>query len=321
MSEPARVDELTAVLALLEPDLGPLRGEPQTLSGGMTNRNVRVLLGDGDYVVRLCGMNADVVSVDRESEMLAQRAAHAAGIAPAVAARLTAGTSLGDPAGEVLACDVLVTEFALGPTLSAADVRAPEMLARIARSLRTLHAGPMLPAVFPTFELAEDYARRAGERGALVDGSDRELATGLSGRIRGALRGPDHEPVPCHNDLLPANFLGDAQRVEIIDWEYAGMNDRFFDLGNLAVNSELSEDEELVLLRSYFGEEPDARRVAALRLMRLMSDVREALWGVVQSVFSEVEFDYEAYGREHFARLRAAAADPRLQDWLRAASA
>ena len=66
MSEPARIDELAAVLALLEPDLGPLRGEPQTLSGGMTNRNVRVLLGDGDYVVRLCGMNADVVSVDRE---------------------------------------------------------------------------------------------------------------------------------------------------------------------------------------------------------------------------------------------------------------
>lgn len=321
MSDADRSDELRAVLTLLEPDLGPLQGEPQTLSGGLTNRNVRVRLGAGDYVVRLCGMDVEAVSIDRESELLAQRAAHAAGIAPAVAARLRAGTPLGDRAGAELGCDVLVTEFARGPTLTAADVREPAMLTRIARSLRTLHEGPALPARFPTFELAADYARRAAERGAAVDASDRELATGLSTRIRAALGGPDHEPVPCHNDLLPANFLGDAQRVEIIDWEYAGMNDRFFDLGNLAVNNELSDDDELLLLRRYFEAEPDPRRVAALRLMRLMSDVREALWGVVQSVFSEVEFDYEAYGREHFARLRAAAADPRLEGWLHAASA
>src|SRR5215210_2756561 len=105
MSQPDPADELRAVLTLLERDLGPLRGEPQTLAGGLTNRHVRVQLGDGDYVVRLCGMDVDVVSIDRESELLAQRAAHAAGIAPAVTIRLPAGTPL-NGGGDGLACDV-----------------------------------------------------------------------------------------------------------------------------------------------------------------------------------------------------------------------
>ncbi len=58
-----------------------------------------------------------------------------------------------------------------------------------------------------------------------------------------------------------------------------------------------------------------------MRLMRLMSDVREAMWGVVQGVVSELDFDFAAYAADHFARLRAAAADPRVEEWIRGASA
>ena len=313
MSEAARVDDLAAAIARLEPRLGPLRGEPQVLGGGMTNRNVRVRLGEGDYVVRLCGIGAEAVSVDRETEQLAQRAAHAAGIAPAVVARLVADGGL--------ACDVLVTQFASGPALTAAQVREPAMLSQIAAALRVLHDGPLLPTSFPAFTLAHEYAERAVARGATLDPADRELAVSLSALIRAAVGGPGHEPVPCHNDLLSANFLLDGDALQLIDWEYAGMNDRFFDLGNLAVNNELDADDELALLRQYLGAEPAAREIAALRLMRLMSDVREALWGVVQSVSSEIEFDYRAYAEKHFARLRAASADPRFEEWLDAASA
>ena len=38
--------------------------------------------------------------------------------------------------------------------------------------------------------------------------------------------------MPCHNDLLNANFIDDGARIRIVDWEYAGMGDRWFDLGN-----------------------------------------------------------------------------------------
>ena len=98
------------------------------------------------------------------------------------------------------------------------------------------------------------------------------------------------------------------------------MNDRFFDLGNLAVNNGLSGADEELLLEAYFGEPATEARLAALRLMRLMSDVREAMWGVLQAAISSLDFDYRAYASEHFARLRAGAGDPRLQEWISAAS-
>ena len=112
------------------------------------------------------------------------------------------------------------------------------------------------------------------------------------------MSGPEHDPVPCHNDLLAANFIRGAEQLWIVDWEYAGMGDRYFDLANFAVNNELGEAGELNLLEAYFAESPSARRVATLRLMKFMSDFREAMWGVVQTALSELDFDFQAYARQ-----------------------
>ena len=60
--------------------------------------------------------------------------------------------------------------------------------------------------------------------------------------------------MPCHNDLLNANFLDDGERLCIVDWEYAGMGDRFFDLANFSINHELDADASAVLLEAYFGD-------------------------------------------------------------------
>jgi hypothetical protein len=90
------------------------------------------------------------------------------------------------------------------------------------------------------------------------------------------------------------------------------MGDRFFDLGNLAVNNELDADDEQRLVAAYFGAR-SGRRLAALRLMRVMSDFREAMWGAVQDVVSELDFDYRAYRDEHFERLLAAIDDPAFE--------
>ena len=122
--------------------------------------------------------------------------------------------------------------------------------------------------------------------------------------------------MPCHNDLLAANFLHDGERIVIVDWEYAGMGDRFFDLGNFAVNNELDDAGEERLLEAYFGDPPSDRRRAALKLYRFMSDVREAMWGVVQTSVSDLDFDFDGYARKHFERLGATSGDPRFRQWL-----
>ena len=294
--------ELNAIISRLEPDLGPLDGDPQPLDGGITNRNYRVRLGGEDLVLRVCDHGAEVLGIDRSTEEIAARRAAAEGIAPAVVAFLS----------DVPA---LVTRWLPGGGLTPEEVRSPSVLPQVAEALRRLHGSPALPSPFAVFRLVE----RQRDLAAAVPASY-DRARALARRIEAALTGPEHVPVPCHNDLLTANFVRDGQRVCIVDWEYAGMNDRYFDLGNLSVNNGFGPDDDRALLELYFEEPATERRFAALALMRVISDFREAMWGAVQQVRSDLDFDYAGYAGDHFARLDRAAEDPRIEEWLAVAA-
>ena len=294
--------ELAAIIARLEPELGPLEGEPAPLDGGITNRNYRLRLGGEDLVLRICDRGAEVLGIDRITEEIASRRAAAEKIAPPVVAFLD----------DVPA---LVTRWLPGGGLTPEEVRSREILRQVTRLLHRLHSCPALPTSFDVFRLVE----RQRDLAAVLP-ENYERITALAGRIEAALTGPEHEPVPCHNDLLTANFVRDGGRVCIVDWEYAGMNDRYFDLGNLSVNNGFGPDEDRALLELYFGEPATERRSAALALMRLVSDMREAMWGAVQQGRSTLDFDYAAYANEHFDRLERAAADPRVEEWLAVAA-
>jgi thiamine kinase-like enzyme len=205
-----------------------------------------------------------------------------------------------------------VTRFVDGHPLPVEEMRSPEAIARVVAALKPFHEGESIPARFDSFRVVEAYVAAAAERGVPIP-DVYERARALAARIEAA-RGS--QPLrPCHNDLLNANFiLGD--RLWIVDWEYAGMGDVFFDLANFSVNHELGPDEDDELLRRYFGErtETDA---AALTLMRFMSDLREATWGLVQQGVSELDFDFAEYARHHFERLERTAAAPRFRAALR----
>ena len=295
-------DHLVAALPELEAALGPLTGEPQALGGGITNHNVRMCLGGEDVVVRVCAEGVDILGIDRSVEDVATRRAAALGIGPEVVAYFPE-------------LQVLVTRWVEGGEVLAAELREPGVLARVAGALRTFHAGDRLGKAFDVVTLARRQV-------AAAPAPDPRLgrAIDLGARIDAALHGPEHERVPCHNDLLGANFVGSGDGLRIVDWEYAGMNDRYFDLANFSVNNELSEADDRALLEAYFGAADD-RRFAALRLMRVISDLREAAWGAVQDGRSGLDFDYATYSREHADRLERSAADPRLQDWLDVAAA
>ena len=294
--------DLGAILARLAPSLGPVGVAPRALDGGITNRNFRVRLGERDYVLRLPGRDTALLGIDRAAELAASRMAARLGIGPEVAAA--------DPDG-------LVTVFADAGPLAPERLRADP--APVARALRAFHdSGLRLPVRFWVPDLLDRYARVVGDRGA---GLPRAYAGAreLAGRIAAAL--PLSEPVPCHDDLLGGNLLAAPHGVLIVDWEYAGMGHRLFDLGNLSVNNGFDEPAEARLLTAYFGAPPTLARTAGLRLMRIMSDAREAAWGVIQGVVSELDFDFAGYARRHFDRLESEAADPRLEGWLDAATA
>jgi Ser/Thr protein kinase RdoA (MazF antagonist) len=293
------VPELTPILERLERALGPITAGPVPLEGGITNRNYRVSFGERDCVVRLPGRDTSLLGISRDAERLAARAASSLGIAPAIVAADD---------------ECVVTEYVASKPLGPARLRAsPEP---VAAALRCFHeCGVELPVRFWVPDLLEDYAATVRARGGILPGAYARTIT-LAGRIAEVL--PLSAPVCCHDDLLPANVLSadSGGGVMLVDWEYAGMGHRLFDLGNLAVNSEFDEDAEKRLLSAYFGEPPGAGRHAALRLMRIMSDAREAAWGVVQGVVSELDFDFESYATSHFERLEREAKGDRLQEWL-----
>jgi len=191
-------------------------------------------------------------------------------------------------------------------------MREAATLERVGAALRAFHGSPAISGEFDSFRVVEAYRQTALEQGGTVPDAY-ERAHEIAGRIEERRAGAP--PVPCHNDLLNANFLDDGERLRIVDWEYAGMGDRFFDLANFSINHELDEGGRQAFLAACFGEvrEEDAR---ALELMRFMSDFREAMWGVVQSAVSELDFDFTGYAAEHFDRMQRTAAEPAFRDAL-----
>jgi thiamine kinase-like enzyme len=286
---------LAAILEQLTPKLGVLEGDAVPLEGGITNRNYVACFGGAKYVVRLPGKDTGLLEIDREAEREANEAAARAGVGPEVAAMLS------DP-------PCLVTRFVEGREMTPSELREPAALAEVARLVRALHdSGERVRSGFSGFRIVETYAATARGRGTSVPPAY-ERAHITAERIEAALGVP--LPVLCHNDLLAANFLRSGGGIRVVDWEYAGMGDRYFDLGNFAVNNELEAPQEEVFLAAYLGEAAAPRQLAALRLMRFMSDFREAMWAVLQGSISDLEFDFAAYADKHFERLAAVEAGP-----------
>ena len=256
----------------------------EPLGGGITNRNYRVAVEGQEFVLRIGGRDTELLGIDRAAEHAASRIAAELGLGPEVVAFV-------EPEG------YLVTRYVDGE-VGKVDV------ARVGAALRRLHGGPALPGRFDSFRVVEAYRDTAHEHGVAVP-SAYARAKDLADQIERRRSGTQFRP--CHNDLLSANYIDDGTRLWLVDWEYAGMGDPFFDLGNFAVNNELAEAGERELLAAYGSDDGDA-----LVLMRFMSDFREAMWGIVQLAISELEFDFGAYAEEHFERLARTAAEPRF---------
>jgi thiamine kinase-like enzyme len=277
------------------------------LSGGITNRNFRVdAAGTTErWVIRLAGNDTHLLGISREVEHAATVAAAGVGVGPEVTAFIR-------PEG------YLVTRFIVGSPVSDEAVHRPETIRRVADSLRRIHDGPAIPGLFVPLRIADAYRALAISRGVKIP-PEYELAAAIGRRIELAFLSNPLEWRPCHNDLLNANFIDDGTRIRIIDWEYAGMGDPFFDLGNFSINHGLTPDEDELLLAAYDGDVRPAR-LARLTLMRIVSDFREAMWGVLQQGISTLDVDFVAYAGSSFDRLLANAATGRFERALREAA-
>jgi thiamine kinase-like enzyme len=299
-------DQLTSTLRRL-PELASGELTFTALSGGITNRNFLVTgAADGSrYVVRLAGNDTHLLGISREVEHAATVAAAGVGVGPEVIAFVR-------PEG------YLVTRFIEGRPIPEAEMRTPDRLRAVGATLRRIHDGPAIPGLFVPLRIVEAYRALALARGVRIP-PEYDLAQSIARRIELSCLTAPVELRPCHNDLLNANFIDDGARIRIVDWEYAGMGDPFFDLGNFSINHELDPDADAALLEAYAGEVRPAE-LARITVMRVVSDFREAMWGVLQQGISTLDVDFVAYAAEHFDRLLTVASRPAFERALTGAA-
>ena len=212
----------------------------------------------------------------------------------------------------------MVLEWLDGRTLSNEACLEPGMPERIAEALRRLHAGPRFRDDFDMFRLSERYLGVVDERRIRIPDGYREHLE-LMPRIEAALAARPLPTVPCHNDLLAANYIDDGERIWIVDYEYSGNDDPTFELGNTC--QELGWDDARVeaLCAAYFGQASEAL-LARMRLQMIMSDVGWTLWAAIQAAVSTIDYDFWGWAEERWGRAAAAMDGADFERWLREAS-
>jgi len=286
-----------------------LAGSPRTveeLSGGLTNQNLKVVTPAGEYVVRLARSDSSLLGIDRDAESYNTKAAEASGAgAPFVDYRPDLGA--------------LVIGYVGGHSYVNEDLRVPGALPRLAAVMRMLHGGPRFSTDFDMFVRQPTYLRTCVSRGfAMPDDYVSYGADFL--RIQAALGARPLPTVPCNNDLLAGNIVDDGERLWLIDYDYAGNNDAYFELGNSWTECELDEDHLAELVNAYVGHEAPAL-IARARLQATVSRYGWSLWGFIQAATNDDDFDFYGWGQERFDKAVADFRAPEFDTWLEAAVA
>lgn len=265
--------------------------EIQPLHGGLSNVSFLVSDSAGRHVVRF-GADFPFHHVSRERELMVARAAQAAGFAPQV--------TFAQPG-------VMVSRYIGAKTFDAQDVR--ENAGRIASFVRSFHEQMPRRVIGPgymfwVFHVIRDYARMLNQAGARL-AAETPNYVALADELEAA-----QAAMPIvfgHNDLLPANFLDDGERLWLIDFEYAGFGTAMFDLAGIASNAGMDEDQSTLLLEAYLDGRVTPELRKAHSAMQCASLLREAMWGMVSEINLDTPgVDYVAYAEENLARLHEA---------------
>jgi thiamine kinase-like enzyme len=273
-----------AAIPLLEDHIGPVMR-----LGGLTNLVFQV----DDYCLRIPGKGTEEY-INRANEAVAAREAAKAGVSPEV-------LHFDDSTG------VMVTRFidgaqTMSPAAFKLNAGAP---ARAGQAFRKLHSsGAVFPFRFYLFSMIDDYLKiLAGKDVALPEGYHDVVHEAEN--IRTALSRHPAQLAACHCDPLCENFLDTGERMWIVDWEYSGMNDPMWDLGDLSVEGKFGAAQDEEMFRAYFGGEPRPSERGRIVIYKAMCDLLWTLWGLIQLANKNPADDFRAYADGRFARCKA----------------
>lgn len=277
------------------PGFGGISARDCTITrlGGLTNLVHLVETPEARVIVRIPGEGTEEY-IDRAVEIANANAAWRAGVSAQV---LWADTARG-----TMVCSAIDGIETMTPALFAGREGAP---GRAGRALAKLHgSGEIFAFRFELFSMIDDYL-------SVLSTRDVPLPEGYHDIVRAA------EPVkqvladkpvplaPCHCDPLCENFLDDGDRMWIVDWEYSGMNDPLWDVGDLSVEAGLDPKAEAELLRGYFGRLPTPAETGRVVIYKAMCDLLWTLWGLIQHADDNPAEDFWAYATTRFDRCKS----------------
>jgi thiamine kinase len=243
----------------------------ERIKGGLTNDSWVARTIDRSVVVRLSNAHEEELQIDRAGE--------------ARILSIVADAGIGVP---VVLCAperrLLVTRYMPGMTWAPRDARSPHNLQRLAELLQRLHSLPVSQDLHRVDlqKILSGYWRVLMEKGAAAQAGtaqQRERATSIA---VAAMR--DARPCLCHNDVHHLNVVDDG-RLWLVDWEYAGIGDPYFDLASACSYHGFSEELKVALLRAYLGVVPGAALERLQQMCWLFDYIRD-LWFSVRETQS-----------------------------------
>ncbi|MGD8838612.1 MAG: choline/ethanolamine kinase family protein [Gammaproteobacteria bacterium] len=273
--------------------------------GGLTNLVYRIDHRDGRYVLRIPGKGTEEY-IDRTVEIHNARVAARAEVSAEV---IHADTGSGIMLTRYID-SVTMTPEAFGQRRGAP--------ARAGLALKKMHDWPeAFEFRFELFAMIDDYLAILAQRKAeLPDGYAEVVASAEP--VREALARNPVKLAPCHCDPLCENFLDAGERMWIVDWEYSGMNDPLWDLGDLSVEAGFTPAQDLEMMRAYCGGDPDPASMGRMVIYKAMCDLLWTLWGLIQHSDGNPAEDFWAYAVGRFERCKALMAAPEFDAHLAA---
>lgn len=266
--------------------------------GSLTNVTYKVTDGDEAYVLRLPGEDT-FEYINRAVEEHNSRQAAAAGI--------NAEVLYFDP-NEGTMLSRFVDGVAMDEERFKRDPGAP---ARAALALKQVHSlGPVFGSRFDVFALIDNYLGILN-RLQMPLPEDYYEAEREAEAVRLALETSPMLLVPCHNDPWPRNFLDTGERFYIVDWEFSGMGDPMWDLGDLSAEAGFGPEQDQAMMEAYYGDNVPPVLYSRLELYKTMSDLLWALWGFIQDANDNPRDNFWTYalGRLEHCKTRMGSTD------------
>ncbi len=303
-------DNQSVVVAALKqaPGFESVRAEDCTLTrlGGLTNLVHRVDVHGRSIVVRIAGAGTEEY-IDRAIEAHNASAAYEAGVSAKVLHT--------DPATGLMISEAIQGIETMTPALfetrSGSAARAGHALARLHTSGQTFQFH------FELFAMIDEYLELLSAKQATLPEGYHEIVAAAA-PVKAALEASPATLAPCHCDPLCENFLDDGNQMWIVDWEYSGMNDPLWDVGDLAVEAGLDSEQQAELMHAYFGGTPTAAQHGRVEIYKAMCDLLWTLWGLIQHADNNPAEDFWAYATERFERCQQLMNDPAFSDHVHA---